>query len=84
MAAIGTNLPKLQPQQCNAARVMPELFERAINFKAVAANTEGTIYDFELIYAGILQLKNISEQALGAFQSSDIRSNAKDAARLIS
>jgi preprotein translocase subunit SecB len=51
----------------SAKQVQPELFESAIDFKAVASNTEGTIYDFELVYAGLFQLKNIPEQALEPF-----------------
>ena len=51
----------------SAKQVQPELFESAIDFKAVASNTDGTIYDFELVYAGLFQLKNIPEQALEPF-----------------
>ena len=50
-----------------AKRMQPELYESAIDFKAVASNTDGTIYDLELVYAGLFQLKNIPEQALEPF-----------------
>lgn len=48
-------------------RVKPELYESAIDFKAVASTKDGTIYDLELVYAGLFQLKNIPEQALEPF-----------------
>ncbi|MCC7253101.1 protein-export chaperone SecB [Hyphomicrobium sp.] len=50
-----------------AKRIQPDLYESAIDFKAVASNTEGTIYDLELVYAGLFQLKNIPDQALEPF-----------------
>lgn len=50
-----------------AKRVQPDLFESAIDFKAVASNTDGTIYDLELVYAGLFQIKNIPDQALEPF-----------------
>lgn len=50
-----------------AKRMQPDLFESAIDFKAVASTNEGTIYDLELVYAGIFQVKNIPEQALEPF-----------------
>ncbi|WP_333794060.1 protein-export chaperone SecB [Hyphomicrobium sp.] len=50
-----------------AKRLKPDLYESAIDFKAVASNAEGTIYDLELVYAGLFQLKNMPEQALEPF-----------------
>lgn len=50
-----------------AKRIQPELFESAIDFKAVASNAEGTIYDLELVYAGLFQLKNVPDQAMEPF-----------------
>ncbi|WP_295557905.1 protein-export chaperone SecB [uncultured Hyphomicrobium sp.] len=50
-----------------AKRMQPDLFESAIDFKAVASNTDGTIYDLELVYAGLFQIRNIPEQALEPF-----------------
>ncbi|MGE3228400.1 MAG: protein-export chaperone SecB [Hyphomicrobium sp.] len=51
----------------NAKRVQPELFESGIDFKAVASIADGTLYDLEITYAGLFQLKNIPEQALEPF-----------------
>jgi preprotein translocase subunit SecB len=50
-----------------ARRMTPELFESAVDFKAVASIKEGTIYDLELVYAGLFQVKNIPDQALEPF-----------------
>ncbi len=45
----------------------PDLYESAIEFKAVATSKDGTIYDLELVYAGLFRVKNIPEQALEPF-----------------
>jgi preprotein translocase subunit SecB len=50
-----------------AKRLGPDLFESAIEFKAVASSKDGTIYDLETIYAGLFRLKNIPDQALEPF-----------------
>jgi preprotein translocase subunit SecB len=50
-----------------AKRLQAELFESAIEFKAVATSKDGTIYDLEIVYAGLFRLKNIPEQALEPF-----------------
>jgi preprotein translocase subunit SecB len=50
-----------------AKRLQPDLYESAIDFKAVASNAEGTIYDLELVYAGLFQIRNIPDQALEPF-----------------
>lgn len=50
-----------------AKRLQPELFESAIDFKAVASSKDGTIYDLEIVYAGLFRLKNIPDQALEPF-----------------
>lgn len=44
-----------------------DLFESAIDFKALASSKDGTIYDLEILYAGLFRLKNIPEQALEPF-----------------
>lgn len=44
-----------------------DLYESAIEFKAVASNKIGTIYDLELVYAGLFRIKNLPEQALEPF-----------------
>jgi len=51
----------------NANRNGPDLYESAIEFKAVATNKVGTIYDLELVYAGLFKVANIPEQALEPF-----------------
>lgn len=43
------------------------LYESAINFKAVASNKVGTIYDLEAVYAGLFKIQNIPEAALQPF-----------------
>lgn len=48
-------------------RLQPELYESAIDFKAVASTKDGTLYDLELVYAGLFQLKNVPDQALEPF-----------------
>ncbi len=50
-----------------AARIGPDVFESGIDFKALATNKEGTIYDLELIYTGLFRIKNIPEPALEPF-----------------
>lgn len=44
-----------------------DLFESVIDFKAVAANKEGTIYDLEVLYAGLFRIKNLPGEALEPF-----------------
>jgi preprotein translocase subunit SecB len=44
-----------------------DLFESAIDFKALASSKEGTIYDLELVYAGLFRIKSIPEPALEPF-----------------
>ena len=51
----------------NAKRVGDDLYESAIEFKAVAENKIGVIYDMELVYAGLFRLQNVPEQALEPF-----------------
>lgn len=51
----------------NAQRVGENLYESAIDFKAHATNKLGTIYDMELVYAGLFKIQNIPEQALEPF-----------------
>lgn len=50
-----------------AKRAGPDLYESAIEFKAVANNKVGTIYDLEMVYAGLFRIKNLPEQALEPF-----------------
>jgi len=60
--------PNLEVQiNVHAKRLKDDHYESAIEFKAVAANSSGTIYDMELIYAGLFKLKNIPEESLDVF-----------------
>ena len=43
------------------------LYESALNFRAQATSTIGTIYELEIIYAGMFKIQNIPEQALEPF-----------------
>jgi preprotein translocase subunit SecB len=51
----------------NARRIKDDLYESAIDFTAHATNQTGTIYQLEVVYAGIFQIKNIPEEALEPF-----------------
>ncbi len=51
----------------NAKRVGDDLFESAIDFSAHATNQTGTIYEMEIVYAGLFRIKNIPEEALEPF-----------------
>lgn len=44
-----------------------DLYESVIDFKAVASNKDGTIYDLEVLYAGLFRLKNLPAEALEPF-----------------
>jgi preprotein translocase subunit SecB len=48
----------------NAARLAPDVYESAIDFKANATAKVGVIYDFEMVYAGLFRLENMPQQAL--------------------
>jgi preprotein translocase subunit SecB len=63
-----TDTPNIKIEiNVGAKKLKPELFESAIEFKAVATSKDGTIYDLELVYAGLFRLKNIPDQALEPF-----------------
>lgn len=51
----------------NAHRISGDLYESAIELKATAANNIGTIYILEAVYAGVLKVEKIPEQALQPF-----------------
>ncbi len=60
--------PNMQVEvNVNARKVQDELYESAIDFKAHAVNKNGTIYDMEIVYAGMFRIKNIPEEALEPF-----------------
>ena len=44
--------------------IRPDLHEVALNFKAQATSKTGTIYDLEMIYAGLFEIKNAPAEAL--------------------
>jgi preprotein translocase subunit SecB len=50
-----------------AQRIEGDLYESAIEFKATATNNLGTIYVLETVYAGLLKIESIPEQALEPF-----------------
>lgn len=50
-----------------AERIENDLFETSINLKASATNNIGTIYVLETVYAGLLKIESIPEQALEPF-----------------
>ncbi len=44
--------------------VRPDLHEVALTFKAEATSKAGTIYDLEMVYAGLFEIKNAPAEAL--------------------
>lgn len=48
----------------NATNVGEHLYESAISFKALAKATVGTIYECELVYAGVFKIENAPAEAL--------------------
>jgi preprotein translocase subunit SecB len=50
-----------------AQRLENDFFESAIELKATATNNLGTIYVLEAVYAGLLKIDSIPEQALEPF-----------------
>lgn len=44
--------------------VRPDLHEVALTFKAEATSKTGTIYDLEMVYAGLFEIKNAPAEAL--------------------
>ncbi|MDX2290359.1 MAG: protein-export chaperone SecB [Hyphomicrobiaceae bacterium] len=51
----------------NGRRMGPDLFESAIDFSAKATSQAGTIYELELVYAGMFRLQNLPEEAVEPF-----------------
>jgi preprotein translocase subunit SecB len=51
----------------NAQGVGPDLYESTIDFNAQASNQHGTIYELEVVYAGLFKVQNIPQQALEPF-----------------
>jgi preprotein translocase subunit SecB len=50
-----------------AQAVDTDLYESAIDFSAQATNKMGTVYEIELVYAGLFKVQNIPQQALEPF-----------------
>ncbi len=50
----------------NPGQVGPDLYESAMMFKAQATSTVGTIYDLEMVYAGVFEIKGAPPDALDA------------------
>lgn len=46
------------------AQLAPDVYEAALTFTAKATSTIGTIYDLEMVYAGIFEIKNAPAEAL--------------------
>ena len=60
--------PNLEVQvNVSAKRLRDEMYESAIELKAVASIPSGTLYDLELVYGGMFRARNIEGQALEAF-----------------
>lgn len=51
----------------NAQSVDDNLYESAIDFNAQAAGKHGTVYELEIVYAGLFRIENIPAQALEPF-----------------
>jgi preprotein translocase subunit SecB len=51
----------------NAERIDDQIYESAIELKAIAANNVGTIYVLETTYAGLFKIESMPEQALEPF-----------------
>lgn len=51
----------------NAERIGDDLYESAIELKAIASNNIGTIYVLESVYAGLFRIETIPEAALEPF-----------------
>jgi preprotein translocase subunit SecB len=51
----------------NAQAMGPDLFESSIDFHAEASNQHGTLYELEIVYAGLFKVQNIPPAALQPF-----------------
>ena len=50
-----------------AHAVESDLYESAIDFNAQATNKHGTLYELELVYAGLFKVQNMPPQSLEPF-----------------
>ncbi len=51
----------------NGQGMGPDLFESSVSLNAKATNEHGTLYEMELIYAGLFKIENLPQQALEPF-----------------
>lgn len=51
----------------NGQGIAPNVYESSITLNAKAANQNGTLYELEIVYAGLFNIENIPQQALEPF-----------------
>lgn len=57
--------PKMQIEvNVGAKKVADDVYESAITFNAKSTTDEGTVYELELVYAGLAKLENVPDNAL--------------------
>jgi len=57
--------PKMHVEvNVGAKKVAEDVFESAINFNAKAVTDEGTMYELELVYAGLMRVQNVPDNML--------------------
>lgn len=66
------NAPPQNPElkleiNVSGQRTSEDLYESAIHFRGHAESKVGTIYEMELIYAGLFRIQNIPQEALEPF-----------------
>jgi preprotein translocase subunit SecB len=67
LAGTGEN-PNIEVQiNVNGRQMRPEFYESSIELTATAKNNTGTLYELELVYAGLFQVQNIPQDALEPF-----------------
>jgi preprotein translocase subunit SecB len=68
LAQGGGQAPNLRVEvNVNATKVSDKSFESALQLKAEATNNLGTIYDLELVYAGMFEIENMPQPSLEPF-----------------
>jgi len=64
LQGIGEN-PKMQIEvNVGAKKVADDAYESAISFNAKAVNDGGALYEIELVYAGLVKIRNLPNDAL--------------------
>jgi len=51
----------------NGQGIAPNVYESAITLNAKATNQNGTLYELEIVYAGLFNIENLPQQALEPF-----------------